>query len=114
MRRLNGLKLARHIVRSEPDASVLMINLELCSLHLQETQDLEKVLSFLPFADGCAASLIRLRRSRICARQLQGGFDTRHARFDSVAHRRSWVRYGAIGQNSCGAEKVHARAREGA
>ena len=57
---VNGLKLARHIVRSEPDASVLMINLELCSLHLQETQDLEKVLSFLPFADGCAASLIRL------------------------------------------------------
>jgi alpha-pyrone synthase len=57
---LNGLKLARHIVRSEPEASVLMINLELCSLHLQETQDLEKVLSFLPFADGCAASLIRL------------------------------------------------------
>jgi alpha-pyrone synthase len=57
---LNGLKLARHIVRSEPDASVLMINLELCSLHLQETQDLEKVLSFLPFADGCAASLIRV------------------------------------------------------
>jgi alpha-pyrone synthase len=57
---INGLKLARHIVRSEPEGSVLMINLELCSLHLQETQDLEKVLSFLPFADGCAASLIRL------------------------------------------------------
>lgn len=56
---INGLKLARHIVRSEPDASVLMINLELCTLHLQETQDLEKVLSFLLFADGCAASLIR-------------------------------------------------------
>jgi alpha-pyrone synthase len=56
---INGLKLARHIVRSEPDASVLMINLELCSLHFQETQDLEKVLSFLIFGDGCAASLIR-------------------------------------------------------
>jgi alpha-pyrone synthase len=57
---LNGLKLARHIVRSEPEACVLMVNLELCSLHLQETEDLEKILSFLPFADGCAASLIRL------------------------------------------------------
>ena len=56
---INGLKLARHIVRSEPEASVLMINLELCSLHFQETQDIEKVLSFLPFADGCSASLIR-------------------------------------------------------
>lgn len=56
---INGLKLARHIVRSEPGASVLMINLELCTLHFQETQDLEKVLSFLLFADGCTASLIR-------------------------------------------------------
>jgi predicted naringenin-chalcone synthase len=44
---INGLRLARHIVRSEPDAGVLMINLELCTLHFQETQDLESVLSFL-------------------------------------------------------------------
>lgn len=56
---INGLKLARHVVRSEPDACVLMINLELCSLHFQETQNLESVLSFLLFGDGCAASLIR-------------------------------------------------------
>jgi predicted naringenin-chalcone synthase len=55
---INGLKTARHIVRSEPGARVLMINLELCTLHLQETHDLEQVLSFLVFADGCAASLI--------------------------------------------------------
>ncbi len=55
---INGLKMARHIVRSEPDACVLMVNLELCTLHLQETTDLEQVLSFLVFADGCAASLI--------------------------------------------------------
>jgi alpha-pyrone synthase len=54
----NALKLARRIVRSEPDAQVLVVNLELCTLHLQETQDLEKVLSFLVFADGCAASLV--------------------------------------------------------
>ncbi len=55
---INGLKTARHIVRSEPAAKVLMVNLELCTLHLQETADLEQVLSFLVFADGCAASLI--------------------------------------------------------
>ena len=55
---INGLKTARHIVRSEPEAKVLMVNLELCTLHLQETADLEQVLSFLVFADGCAASLI--------------------------------------------------------
>lgn len=55
---VNALKLARHIVRSEPHAKVLVLNLELCTLHLQETQELEQVLSFLLFGDGCAASLI--------------------------------------------------------
>ncbi len=55
---INGLKQARHIVRSEPAAKVLLVNLELCTLHLQETQELEQVLSFLVFGDGCAASLI--------------------------------------------------------
>ncbi len=58
---INALKLARHIVRSDPNASVLMVNLELCTLHLQETQELEQVLSFLIFADGAAASLITAR-----------------------------------------------------
>jgi len=58
---INALKLARHIVRSDPKAGVLMLNLELCTLHLQETQDLEQVLSFLVFADGAAASLITAR-----------------------------------------------------
>jgi alpha-pyrone synthase len=55
---MNGLKLARHIVRSEPNARVLLVNLELCTLHLKETDDIEQILSFMIFADGCAASLI--------------------------------------------------------
>ena len=52
---INGLKLARHIVRSEPQARVLVLNLELCSLHLQETLNLAQMLCFLLFADGCAS-----------------------------------------------------------
>lgn len=55
---INALKSAHHIVRSEPDAKVLIVNLELCSLHLKETQDLEQMLSFLLFADGCTACLV--------------------------------------------------------
>jgi predicted naringenin-chalcone synthase len=55
---INALKLARHIVRSEPAARVLVLNLELCTLHLQETAQIEEVLSFLLFGDGCAAALI--------------------------------------------------------
>lgn len=55
---INGLKLARHIVRSEPDAKVLLVCLELCTLHLKQTQDLEQILTFSVFGDGCAAALV--------------------------------------------------------
>lgn len=55
---INALKLARHIVRSQPEARVLAVNLEICTLHLHETDDLEEILSFLLFADGCAAALV--------------------------------------------------------
>jgi predicted naringenin-chalcone synthase len=55
---VSALKLARHIVRSEPGAVVLVVNLELCSLHLQEQWQLEKMLSFLIFADGASAALV--------------------------------------------------------
>jgi alpha-pyrone synthase len=52
------LKLARHIVRSDPSARVLAVALELCSLHLQESTVLNEILSFLLFADGCAVALL--------------------------------------------------------
>jgi predicted naringenin-chalcone synthase len=55
---INALKQARHIVRSEPEARVLIVNIELCTLHLKETTDLEKLLSFCLWGDGCAASLV--------------------------------------------------------
>lgn len=55
---INALKLARHIVRSEPEARVLVLNLELCTLHFQETTNLAQVLCFLLFSDGCAACLV--------------------------------------------------------
>ncbi len=58
---INALKAAHHIVRSEPEAMVLILNLELCTLHMQETDDLEQILSFLLFADGCAACLVSAR-----------------------------------------------------
>jgi predicted naringenin-chalcone synthase len=37
---------------------VLVVNLELCTIHLQETDELESLLSFVLFADGCAACLV--------------------------------------------------------
>jgi predicted naringenin-chalcone synthase len=55
---INALKLARHILRSEPASRVLLLNLELCTLHMQETRSFEQILAFLLFGDGCAASLV--------------------------------------------------------
>ena len=55
---INALKLARHIVRSDPDALALVVNLELCSLHFHETQDLNEAISFLLFSDGCSVALV--------------------------------------------------------
>jgi predicted naringenin-chalcone synthase len=55
---MNALKLARHIVRSEPGASALVVNLELCTLHFHQTQELGEIMSFLLFGDGCAATLV--------------------------------------------------------
>jgi predicted naringenin-chalcone synthase len=55
---VNALKVAHHIVRSEPSAKVLVVNLELCTLHLQDSSELEVILSALLFGDGCAVSLV--------------------------------------------------------
>jgi predicted naringenin-chalcone synthase len=53
-----ALRAANHAVRSDPEACVLVVNLELCSLHMQESSDIEDLLSFLLFADGGAAALV--------------------------------------------------------
>ena len=55
---VSTLRTAFHIVRSDPAARVLVVNLELCTLHLQETPDLEAVLSFMLFGDGATAALV--------------------------------------------------------
>ena len=55
---INALKLARQAVRSDPEARVLVVNLELCSLHLQPATELEQLMCFLLFADGCSAALV--------------------------------------------------------
>ena len=55
---INALKLAHHIVRSEPQAKVIVICVELCSLHFHQTSEIDQVLMFLLFGDGCAAALV--------------------------------------------------------
>ncbi|RPF70650.1 type III polyketide synthase [Aurantiacibacter spongiae] len=52
------LRTAAHIVRSRPDARVLALSVELCTLHMQETDDLEALLAMGQFADGAAAAIV--------------------------------------------------------
>lgn len=53
-----ALRSARHIVRSDPGARVLVLCVELSTLHLQDTGQLEPLLAMLQFGDGAAAALV--------------------------------------------------------
>ena len=53
-----ALRSARHIVRSDPDARVLVLCVELSTLHLQDKPALEPLLAMLQFGDGAAAALV--------------------------------------------------------
>ena len=53
-----ALRSARHIVRSDPAARVLVVTVELSTLHLQEATELEPLLAMLQFGDGAAAALV--------------------------------------------------------
>ena len=55
---VNALRTAYHIVRSTPTAQVLVVTLELCTLHFQRTHDLERLLAMLLFGDGAAAAIV--------------------------------------------------------
>lgn len=53
-----AVRVAHHIVRSEPAARVLVVTVELSTLHLQHTGEVEALLAMLQFADGAAAALV--------------------------------------------------------
>jgi len=55
---IHGLKLAKFICDSEPDAQVVIVATELCTLHFQKEYTIENASSSLLFADGAAAVLI--------------------------------------------------------
>jgi predicted naringenin-chalcone synthase len=53
-----ALRSARHIVRSDPAARVLVVTVELSTLHLSATPEIEPLLAMLQFGDGAAAALV--------------------------------------------------------
>ncbi len=55
---VTALRTAGHIVRSQPEARVLVVTVELSTLHLQPVDALEPLLAMLHFGDGAAAALV--------------------------------------------------------
>ncbi|GAB7552402.1 type III polyketide synthase [Novosphingobium sp. 11B] len=68
---VNSLRLAHHIVRSEPAARVLVVTLELCSIHFQRSDDLPSLLAMLLFGDGAAAALVTAEGGGIALRDFR-------------------------------------------
>lgn len=55
---LSGLQVARAMARADPNARVLMVCIELCSLHFQYGWHPQRVVSNALFADGAAALIL--------------------------------------------------------
>jgi predicted naringenin-chalcone synthase len=53
-----ALRIAQAAVLADPAARVLVVNTELCTLHMQQTDDVQTALSFLLFGDGATAALV--------------------------------------------------------
>ena len=54
----NGFKLAASICKGDPNAKVLMVSVELCTIHFQKDLSEDTLLANALFSDGAAAALI--------------------------------------------------------
>ena len=57
-----ALRMAQQFCQARPEAVVLVVCLELCSLHLQLSEEPDSLLANALFADGAAAALVSARR----------------------------------------------------
>ena len=55
---INALKLADFICRANPEAKVLIVSVELCTLHFQKENTVENWVANSLFSDGAAAALV--------------------------------------------------------
>lgn len=55
---LPALRAAQNIVAAEPDARVLVVCAELCSLHIRVSTDPDQIVAASVFADGAAAAIV--------------------------------------------------------
>lgn len=61
---INGLKLASSICRADPASKVLVVSVELCSLHFQKKADEDNLLANALFGDGAAAALVEGKKRK--------------------------------------------------
>jgi predicted naringenin-chalcone synthase len=54
----NGLKVADAICRAQPEAKVLLVSVELCTIHFQKNMSPDNIIANAIFADGAAAALV--------------------------------------------------------
>lgn len=56
-----ALRMAAQLCQARPDAVVLVVCLELCTLHMHQTADADSLLANALFADGAAAAVVSAR-----------------------------------------------------
>ncbi|REE00393.1 type III polyketide synthase [Marinoscillum furvescens] len=66
----NALKVANEIAQNQPDSKILIVAVELCSIHLLKETDEDSLLSGALFGDGAAAVLVEGRPGRGLSFQL--------------------------------------------
>ncbi|MFB9994435.1 type III polyketide synthase [Deinococcus oregonensis] len=57
-----ALKMAKAFCEADPDAVVLVVSAELCTLHMHASNDPDTLIASSVFADGAAAALVSARR----------------------------------------------------
>ena len=91
-----ALRIAQAAVLADPTARVLVVNLELCTLHMQETDNVEIALSFLLFGDGCTASLVTAEEHGIALGDFRTALDPRYRGAYHLAYRRPGFRHASL------------------
>ncbi len=64
----NALKVADAICRADSQAKVLVVSVELCTIHFQKHESMDNLISNAIFADGAAALLVEAESSQFQAR----------------------------------------------
>lgn len=59
----NAIKVAESIAKADPESKILIVCVELCTIHLQKNLDLDSFIANAIFADGASAALIEAKPS---------------------------------------------------